>query len=417
MPAPALITNWIRQAYPKPTVDPAWLDACLAWMSEELHLNDINSQADEIISNVDSQLLNSDLHDSMVAGTGFPRDIGSAENTRLRGNILVQIQGMTEIGHSAFSLQNVQQTRIDRADLAGLAGDGDEAAEDEGPVPKYPRSMLRFDLSDGSQTLRAIEFRPLPAFELGTTPLGFKMILKDAPIRRGIAFLDPSNIVLKGCMTEELDVNRAADFARGLRMRLGLIPRAPLREMTREDLPPPRPPRAPGREELEPPSRRRVPTSSASTLASSSRTVVSPYFSNTSAPSATLVSSEDLADVHLSPVRRASLLHKRPAGDVTAVEESFDFSDDIQVDDAFLQELDAVEQAALNTIHQRGHDSDTGPSVIEASGAAVVSQQSEVIVIDSDSDDKENLAPVVQRRVRRRLATPSGDDSDVIVIE
>jgi RecQ-mediated genome instability protein 1 len=47
------------------------------------------------------------------------------------------------------------------------------------------------------------------------------MILKDVPIRQGIAFLEPSNVELKGYMTEELEENRDADFARSLRTRLG----------------------------------------------------------------------------------------------------------------------------------------------------------------------------------------------------
>lgn len=47
------------------------------------------------------------------------------------------------------------------------------------------------------------------------------MILKEAPVRHGIVFLEPSNVELKGYMTEELEVNRDADFARGLRIRLG----------------------------------------------------------------------------------------------------------------------------------------------------------------------------------------------------
>lgn len=172
MPAPPPITDWVRHTYPKPTVDPEWLDACLAWIAEELHLNDFNSQTEEIISNVESQLLSSDLRDSMVAGTGFPHNIGNTENVRLRGHMLVQIQGMTEIGHSAFSLQTIQQTRIDRADLAGLTA---EDEEDEGPIPKFPRSMLQFELSDGSRSVKAIEYRKLPELELGVTPMGYKV--------------------------------------------------------------------------------------------------------------------------------------------------------------------------------------------------------------------------------------------------
>lgn len=50
------------------------------------------------------------------------------------------------------------------------------------------------------------------------------MILKDAPIRRGIALLDQSCIILKGHRTEERDENRDADFARGLYQRMGYVP-------------------------------------------------------------------------------------------------------------------------------------------------------------------------------------------------
>jgi RecQ-mediated genome instability protein 1 len=49
------------------------------------------------------------------------------------------------------------QARLDRADL-GLAQEENEHAErdeDEGPVPRFSRGMLRFELSDGLTTIRA----------------------------------------------------------------------------------------------------------------------------------------------------------------------------------------------------------------------------------------------------------------------
>lgn len=91
--------------------------------------------------------------------------------------LLVEITSITEIAHSAFSLLNTHQTRVDRADL-GLAQDENAEQprdEDEGPIPRFPRGMLRFELSDGLTTFRAIEFRSLPQLELGTTPLGYKV--------------------------------------------------------------------------------------------------------------------------------------------------------------------------------------------------------------------------------------------------
>ena len=134
---------------------------------------------------VEVALLDSDLKDSMVSGTGFPEDLTTAGDLTVQGPpILVQIVDITEIGHSAFSLTNVRQTRLDQEDLAGLARENEEenenqnqADEDAGPVPKYPRSMLKLQLSDGTVTMPAIEFKRIPGLELGDTPLGCKVIV------------------------------------------------------------------------------------------------------------------------------------------------------------------------------------------------------------------------------------------------
>lgn len=112
----------------------------------------------------------------MLPGTGLPTDVSELSNGRLTGPpVLVEIVSMTEIGQSAFSLQNVRQARIDHADLTGLAGEDAEEDPEAGSVPKYPRSMLRFQLSDGTTVLEAIEYRRIPQLELGVTPLGYKV--------------------------------------------------------------------------------------------------------------------------------------------------------------------------------------------------------------------------------------------------
>ena len=110
----------------------------------------------------------------MIPGTGIPSTSATLEKGRLSGPpVLVQITAMTDIGHSAFSLYNTRQIRIEKDDLAGLAEQ--DGGEDDGPIPKYPRSMLRFSLSDGSVTFPAIEFKRIPQLELGETPHGFKV--------------------------------------------------------------------------------------------------------------------------------------------------------------------------------------------------------------------------------------------------
>ena len=151
-----------------------WLDACYDWVIQELNVDQNNIE--EIKTNINAQLLQSDLADSTISGTGFPL-VDAKTSTRIPGPILCQIVGLTDIGHSAFSLKNTRQMRIDKADMTGLAlAQGDEeAANDEGPVPKYPRGMLRFQLSDGSVSLSAFEYRRLPQLDLAETPLGYKV--------------------------------------------------------------------------------------------------------------------------------------------------------------------------------------------------------------------------------------------------
>lgn len=149
------------------------MEACCSWISDELNVDPI-AQKEEFLNNVENQLLESNLCDSMVSGTGMPDNALAMNNERLLGQpILVEIIAIDEIGHSAFNLQNTRQTRIEREDLAGLAMQ-EGVEEDEGPIPKYPHTMLKFHLSDGNVTLPAIEYRAIPDIKLGETPLGYK---------------------------------------------------------------------------------------------------------------------------------------------------------------------------------------------------------------------------------------------------
>ena len=47
------------------------------------------------------------------------------------------------------------------------------------------------------------------------------MFLKSTPIRNGIAFLEPANVILKGYRTEDHDINGEQVFLSSLRKRLG----------------------------------------------------------------------------------------------------------------------------------------------------------------------------------------------------
>ncbi|KAH9935244.1 hypothetical protein B0H21DRAFT_834637 [Amylocystis lapponica] len=222
MAPPPQIAQWLRRTYSKPQIDPEWLEGCYSWIEQE-HQLDPATQMDEIIQHVDDQLLQSDLSDSMLAGTGLPQNIAEL-NTTFAGPILVEIISLTEIGHSAFSLQTTRQARLEY----------DDTADDEEDAAGW-------------------EYEPLPDIVLGETPLGFKdpqMLLRNVEIRKGLAYLQPKCVVMKGGQTADREVLRDVDFARSLRTRLGQ-PEDPAAEQPARPASPP--PAAPPAANLPPP--------------------------------------------------------------------------------------------------------------------------------------------------------------------
>ncbi|KAK7690908.1 hypothetical protein QCA50_006011 [Cerrena zonata] len=245
MPPPVEISQWLQKQYPKPRVDPEWLEGCYNWITES-HQLDPATQLEEIIGHVNTQLLSSDFTDSMLRGTGLSPNVNALKKCTMKGlQILLELVSLTEIAHSAFNLMNVRQTRIDREDLAGL-GAGDEAGdadEDEGPVPKFPRGMLKMQLTDGQTILNAIEYRRIPELELGVTPLGCKILVNNINIRNGIALLEPKNTTVLGYKTDDREAEQDANFLASLKRRLDIRDDEPPANGAAH--PPPGPPPAP----------------------------------------------------------------------------------------------------------------------------------------------------------------------------
>ncbi|PVF98041.1 hypothetical protein CPB86DRAFT_797632 [Serendipita vermifera] len=237
--AQARVVGWLQEKYPKPKVDPDWLEACIEFLLNELQL-DQGSQWNELAKQVELQLLQSDLSDSMQRQTGFPTSIHNMKNgvigTRTSGGgILVQINAITEIGASAFTLRNVRQARMDKADMTGLTREkiatetgedqinstGRETEDEDVTMPSYPRSMLSLMLSDGSIQIKAMEYKRLDVLKLGETPLGCKLFLQGVRIRNGIALLEPATVQILGYQNDDLQASAELDFVRSLRRRMG----------------------------------------------------------------------------------------------------------------------------------------------------------------------------------------------------
>ncbi|KJA26411.1 hypothetical protein HYPSUDRAFT_199138 [Hypholoma sublateritium FD-334 SS-4] len=224
MVPPESVVQWLNTHFPKPRVDPDWLQGCYEWLVNEQNISPVTAFP-QFMDRVKEQLLESDLADSMLAGTGLRPGIKQATEKLQGAPLLVQIVRITEIGVSAFQLEQTRAAREERmrAGVGNIEGeeDGDVEVEGEGPMPKYPRGTLRFELTDGNTFIDAMEYRPLPQLTLGITELGYKMQLRGTRIHNGMAFLEPATVTLLGGRYSDLEEGQLKDFKRGLNTRLG----------------------------------------------------------------------------------------------------------------------------------------------------------------------------------------------------
>ncbi|EAU85475.2 hypothetical protein CC1G_06376 [Coprinopsis cinerea okayama7 len=394
-----------------------------------------------VLEEIESQLLKSDLYDSTIQDTGVPPAISNMETTtRISGPpVLVEIKDLTDVGISAFQLEQVRKAREERIqtlmrrnggqpvqveeDMEGDGGDL-EIEGDEGPMPKYPRGTLMFHLSDGFTTFKAMEYKPLPQLSLLTTPLGFKMQLKDVKVVKGVAHLEPINTFLKGGNSVE-NARKDFQFKQGLRRRLGLDPEEepqPAEDQAPGDIPAPIPsPQAVRRtslQEIVPPSpppavqwsnedanledkRRRVPNTSSTILSSASvsrttatATVTSQYFNNNGAPS----SSSRAIGMALSPtLRQTAPTLPKPVTPGSSPGGGFE-------DDFDWEALDQIEQEALAS---NPPVRPSAPSNISKVPTSQVHQETIEIDDDYPMSQDENEEPTLLTRQPKPSAVTS----------
>ncbi|KAF8349054.1 hypothetical protein F5887DRAFT_1071217 [Amanita rubescens] len=252
------VLQWLRSNYPKPQLDPDWLSDCYNWLIHDKNLSP-DSNFHSFIDTFEEQLLSSDLSDSMSHGTGLPTHIARPDtNTILTGPpILIRVA-------------REERMRVDGTTENDGPDEGDIEV-DEGPPPRYPRGMLKFNLTD-------------------VTRLGCKIQLKNVKIRNGIAWLEPDTIVLKGFFNKELEANQNLEFARDLRVRMGLPVEPIVQPAQMNASPPPLFLRSPLRDISPPPPdlphnddeilenrKRRIPSSSVTQTDSQTRPTQSDY--------------------------------------------------------------------------------------------------------------------------------------------
>ncbi|CAG8697053.1 7287_t:CDS:2, partial [Cetraspora pellucida] len=114
--------------------------------------------------------------------------------------IILQIADIFEVGVSAQSLLDVVNSY-----LSGSVKQGhkyNDISDKQYESIKFPRGMLKFQLTDGYQSVDAIEYKPLSNLNL-LTPIGIKISVSKALVLRGVLLLGPENATVLGGFTDE----------------------------------------------------------------------------------------------------------------------------------------------------------------------------------------------------------------------
>lgn len=142
--------------------------------------------------------------DMNLIGAGvLPENVDSLHLVDLSGPFVLQVDELVNIGSSLR--QRYQDT------------------------PAGIKRCLKLSMTDGVQRVFGMEYRPIKDLEV-LAPAGFKIVLRDVNIRRGLLMLVPENLDILGGYVEELEaarqrlVHEVNKPPRGKRSRTGVMP-------------------------------------------------------------------------------------------------------------------------------------------------------------------------------------------------
>ncbi|AWP07228.1 putative recQ-mediated genome instability protein 1 [Scophthalmus maximus] len=174
----------------------AWLEACVDWLQEDaggagrLSQQQINQQA------LDQWLL-TDLRD--LDYPVLPEGLAAVQKTQLRGTFCVQVDSLLDISQPAYSqLQKWRGTDCGNDEVNAVT------QTTQRPWEARPTRMLLLQVTDGVQSLEAMEYQPIPTLSSALRP-GAKLQLQGQMVcRLGMLLLGPSNIKILGGEVEDL---------------------------------------------------------------------------------------------------------------------------------------------------------------------------------------------------------------------
>ncbi|XP_074525728.1 recQ-mediated genome instability protein 1 [Halichoeres trimaculatus] len=187
--------SWLKSSW-HIQVPTAWLEACVGWLQEEAGGADRLSQQ-QINQQVLDQWLLTDLRD--LDHAVLPEGISQAQKTELSGNFCVQVDSLLDISQPAYGqLQSWRGTDCANDEVSAVT------QTTQRPWEAKATRMLLLQVTDGVQSLEAMEYQPIPALSAALRP-GVKLQLHGRIVcRLGMLLLGPSNIKVLGGEVEDL---------------------------------------------------------------------------------------------------------------------------------------------------------------------------------------------------------------------
>ncbi|OWF53628.1 recQ-mediated genome instability protein 1-like [Mizuhopecten yessoensis] len=178
--------SWLRAK--SVLVPEDWLEACVEWIKEENQGNNIvQSRINDLVF---EQWLLADLHE--LGTRCLPNGLAEVAKYQLSGTYALQIDSMVDVGKSFYSqLQKVQGNTNSNAEVSA-------ETSDQKPWEPKPSQMMMLNLTDGTNNIKGMEYKPLTCINNNLQP-GTKVIVSGSVLcRRGVLFLTNNNLQVLG---------------------------------------------------------------------------------------------------------------------------------------------------------------------------------------------------------------------------
>ncbi|XP_043278609.1 recQ-mediated genome instability protein 1-like isoform X2 [Venturia canescens] len=187
-----------------------WFRDCVEYYLSEHH----NATVAEVLEFVIAQWQLSDFREISTEKPCLPANLANEKSTTLQGRFVLQMEKVYDISESKYKqIQKIRSISDDNIKVT-------EAEHTQANWEPKKKRMLYFLLTDGSQDVVAIEYKPIRFLNDSLLP-GYKLLIK-GPVacRRGVIMLDETNVDEIGGEVADLLVPNAPEniLARALNL-------------------------------------------------------------------------------------------------------------------------------------------------------------------------------------------------------